>query len=107
MTLGIILSGSVTCGENDQVEENLLKTENQEFIGDCSMPPKISKTDEEWKNELSEEEYYVTRKKGTERPFTGKYLNNKEKGIYRCAACSEELFSSETKYESRSGWPSF
>ena len=106
-TLGIILSGSATSGENDQVKEDSSKKENQELTGDCSMPTKTFKTDEEWKKELGEEKYRIVRKKGTERPFTGKYLNNKEKGVYKCVACGEELFSSETKYESGSGWPSF
>jgi peptide-methionine (R)-S-oxide reductase len=67
----------------------------------------INKSEEEWKEELTAEEYHVLREKGTERPFTGKYYKSKESGIYRCAACGNELFSSETKYESGSGWPSF
>ncbi|HEX6304494.1 MAG TPA: peptide-methionine (R)-S-oxide reductase, partial [Anaerolineales bacterium] len=67
----------------------------------------INKSEEEWKEELTAEEYHVLREKGTERPFTGKYYKSKESGIYRCAACRNELFSSETKYESGSGWPSF
>jgi len=68
---------------------------------------KINKSDEEWRNELSEEQYHVLRKKGTERPWTGALLENKDKGIYACAACGNELYSSETKYDSGSGWPSF
>jgi peptide-methionine (R)-S-oxide reductase len=71
------------------------------------MTEKMKKTDEEWKKELTDEQYYVTRQKGTERPFTGKYHDNKEKGMYRCVCCGEELFSSDTKYESGTGWPSF
>ena len=67
----------------------------------------INKSEEEWKEELTAEEYHVLREKGTERPFTGKYYKSKESGIYRCAACGNGLFSSETKYESGSGWPSF
>lgn len=67
----------------------------------------VSKSEEEWKEELTPEEYHVLREKGTERPFTGKYYKTKEPGVYRCAACGNELFSSETKYESGSGWPSF
>lgn len=65
------------------------------------------KNDEELKKELSEEQYKVLREKGTEAPFTGKYYKHKEAGTYLCAACGNELFSSETKYESGSGWPSF
>ncbi|MFX1565237.1 MAG: peptide-methionine (R)-S-oxide reductase MsrB [Promethearchaeota archaeon] len=64
-------------------------------------------TDKEWKEKLSKEEYQVLRQKGTERPFTGKYWKNKEKGTYKCAGCGVELFSSEAKFESGSGWPSF
>jgi peptide-methionine (R)-S-oxide reductase len=68
---------------------------------------KITKTDEEWRRELTPEQYAVTRQKATERPFTGKLLHNKEKGTYECVACGQELFSSETKFDSGSGWPSF
>ncbi|NHJ49901.1 MAG: peptide-methionine (R)-S-oxide reductase MsrB [Asgard group archaeon] len=64
-------------------------------------------TKKEWKKKLSKIEYYVLREKGTERPFTGEYWNNKEKGIYKCAGCGVELFSSDTKYASGCGWPSF
>lgn len=64
-------------------------------------------TNEEWKKKLSKEEYRVLREKGTERPFTGKYWKHKEKGTYKCAGCGVELFSSEAKFESGSGWPSF
>src|SRR5512138_2544086 len=71
------------------------------------MNNKIIKSDEDWKKELTEEQFKITRKKGTELPFTGKYYQNKEKGIYQCICCGAPLFSSETKYESGSGWPSF
>ena len=60
-----------------------------------------------WKEKLSSEQFYITRKGGTERPFSGKYLDNKENGIYVCVCCETELFDSETKYNSNSGWPSF
>lgn len=62
---------------------------------------------DQWKEKLSEEQYRVLREKGTERPFSGKYVNHKAEGLYRCAACSTPLFSSTTKFESGSGWPSF
>ena len=65
------------------------------------------KSEEEWNKELSAEEYHVLREKGTERAFTGKYYKNKEDGTYYCAGCGNPLFSSETKYESGTGWPSF
>ncbi len=68
---------------------------------------KINKTNEEWLTELSPEEFKVLREKGTERAWTGALLNNKETGIYECAACSNPLFSSDTKFDSGSGWPSF
>lgn len=68
---------------------------------------KIEKSDAEWREELTEEQYYVTRQKGTERPFTGKYDNFKEKGVFHCVGCGADLFYSETKYDSGCGWPSF
>jgi peptide-methionine (R)-S-oxide reductase len=71
------------------------------------MIEKVVRTDEEWKQVLTPEQFEVTRKKGTERAFTGKYWNNHEKGIYRCVCCGNALFSSNTKYESGTGWPSF
>ncbi|SKB11693.1 peptide methionine sulfoxide reductase msrB [Planktothrix sp. PCC 11201] len=71
------------------------------------MVNKIKKTDAEWKQQLSDEEFRVTRKKGTERAFAGKYHDNKEKGIYKCVCCGTELFTSETKFDSGTGWPSF
>ncbi len=71
------------------------------------MQEKIIKTDEEWQKILSPEAYHVMRKHGTERPFTGKYNEFKEKGIFVCAACGNPLFHSKAKYDSGSGWPSF
>lgn len=68
---------------------------------------KILKSEEEWKKELTPEQYNVLREKGTEAPFSGKYYKNKDTGMYLCAACGAELFSSDTKYDSQSGWPSF
>lgn len=71
------------------------------------MPEKIIKNDEEWQRILTPEQYKITRKKGTEPPFTGKYSNFKENGIYQCVCCGNDLFKSETKFDSGTGWPSF
>lgn len=85
------------------------------MASDTIVPPKyengqlvkVTKTDAEWKKQLSDTEYYVLRKEGTERAFTGSLWNNKEKGTYICAGCGLPLFSSGTKFESGTGWPSF
>lgn len=73
----------------------------------AQMSDKIIKSDEEWKKELTPEEYRILREKGTERAFTGKYWDNHELGTYICAACSTELFESDTKFDSGCGWPSY
>jgi peptide-methionine (R)-S-oxide reductase len=72
-----------------------------------AMNEKVIKSDEEWKKSLSEDQYYVLRKKGTEPPGTGKFNKHFEKGWYTCAGCGQELFSSEQKFDSHCGWPSF
>lgn len=71
------------------------------------MTEKINKSEEQWRKELSPEQFSILREKGTERAFTGEYYKNKDDGTYLCAGCGNELFSSETKYESGSGWPSY
>lgn len=74
---------------------------------ETKMEDKVVKSEEEWKKILNPDAYSVIRKKGTERAFTGKYNDNKEKGVYICAACGNELFLSDTKFDSGTGWPSF
>ncbi|HEX8067694.1 MAG TPA: peptide-methionine (R)-S-oxide reductase MsrB [Thermoleophilaceae bacterium] len=71
------------------------------------MSQKVEKTDQEWREELTPEQYEVLRRQGTERPFTGAYVYAKERGTYDCAACGSPLFSSDTKFDSGTGWPSF
>jgi peptide-methionine (R)-S-oxide reductase len=75
--------------------------------GRSIMTEKLNKTDEQWRQELTPEQYQILRQKGTERAFTGQYWNNHEDGKYLCAACGNELFNSDTKFDSGSGWPSF
>jgi peptide-methionine (R)-S-oxide reductase len=72
-----------------------------------SKKREIEKSEADWKKELTPEQYRIMREKGTERAFTGAYVDNHDKGMYRCAACHEPLFDSDTKYDSGSGWPSF
>ena len=71
------------------------------------MPDKVTKSEEEWRKQLSPDQYHVTRQSGTEPAFTGKYYKSKETGIYHCVCCDQPLFTSDAKYDSGSGWPSF
>lgn len=81
----------------------LYSVEKKDYI----MADKIQKTEEEWKKVLTPEQFKILRQKGTEYAFTGEYWNNHEKGTYKCAACGTDLFASDTKFESGTGWPSF
>ena len=94
---------SVAEGRKEPAKIKLYSVAQKGFI----MSDKIQKTDSEWKAQLTREQYEVTRKKGTERAFTGEYWNNHEKGVYRCVCCGTDLFTSDTKFESGTGWPSF
>jgi len=90
-------------GRTESSTVKLFSSEKKGYI----MAEKVKKTDEEWKKQLTPEEYEVTREKGTELPYSGELLNNKRKGMYKCVCCGTDLFSSDTKFESGTGWPSF
>ncbi len=90
-----------TADQKNQIK--VYSTEKGAYI----MVQKVNKSDKEWRKELTTEQYRITRKKGTERAFTGKYWNNHREGIYKCVCCGNDLFSSGTKYNSGTGWPSF
>lgn len=103
--LGAGLLGNCQKTANGKTMKSNLQSQRENRS--TNMPNKIRKTEQDWKKELSPEEYEILREKNTERAFTGKYNDHKEKGIYNCAACGLPLFSSTTKYNSGSGWPSF
>jgi len=103
----LALSFTISCSKAEKITDTTDKSPSYTAGEKEVKMEKISKTEEEWKKELSADVCYIMREKGTERPFTGKYYKHKEKGTYVCAACGNELFSSDTKFKSGTGWPSF
>jgi peptide-methionine (R)-S-oxide reductase len=103
----MVLMGSAfyawTAGSDSPQKIKLYSSEKKSYV----LTDRVMKSEEEWKKMLTPEQFYILREKGTERAFTGQYWKNKEKGIYRCAACGNDLFGSDTKFESGTGWPSF
>ncbi|MFA5804150.1 MAG: peptide-methionine (R)-S-oxide reductase MsrB [Melioribacteraceae bacterium] len=98
ITLLMLTTSTIGCAQQNINSNNSKGNE---------MNIKVQKTDNEWKESLTPDQYQVLREKGTEKPFTGKYWNFDEKGIYNCAACGQVLFDSETKFDAGCGWPSF
>ena len=99
----LMICFSVGCGSEVSPGTN---NQHPKQEGD-NMPSKVIRTDEEWQQLLTSEQYEVARRKGTEPPFTGEYYDFHEEGIYRCVCCGNDLFSSEAKFDSGTGWPSF
>ncbi len=101
----LLLSLFTTTGEGEMTTQKvkIFDVDTGQYV----EVDKVIKTEEEWKKILTPEQFHVTRKKGTERPFSGALWNNKHKGIYRCIDCGTALFKSDAKYESGTGWPSF
>lgn len=102
LAITLIINGC-SQSENNRSSLNVMSDSSLTVVNQDT----VIRSDAEWKKILSEEEYYILREKGTERSFTGDLLKNKRKGIYTCAGCGQELFASETKFESGTGWPSF
>lgn len=107
--IGLILGISLftACSGNSQDKPADKKSTEAKKETTMKQELQINRTEEEWKKILTPEQYYVLREKGTDRPFSGKFTMHKEKGMYTCAACGNELFTSDMKFDSNCGWPSF
>lgn len=107
LILGMVVVAVVTaCGARETADENVAAESQIELDEEQEMYP-IVKSDEEWRELLTPEQYRITRQKGTEPAFSGEYYDFKDHGTFKCVCCGNELFSSETKFESGTGWPSF
>ncbi len=104
--VGLLVLGGILGVSVGVVAEERIPIVNG-HTGDVVLMERVQKTDEEWRHQLTPEQYRVTRKQGTERAFTGTYWNNHEPGLYRCICCGIDLFRSDEKFESGTGWPSF
>lgn len=105
--LGLFLIAIVNAGIGQQQTQGIPLQSSAQNGETTATKSKVVKTEAQWKSQLSAMQYYVTREKGTERAFTGKYWDNKKEGTYRCICCDEPLFASKTKFKSGTGWPSF